>query len=68
MNAALATLANMRKHYRTGVFAYSLETCEEFSADPSDYFMMDDNDVLRDDEGNPMVLAYRVTEIVEVSE
>lgn len=77
MNAIPATLANMRKHYgnaalwepeRLGeVFAWSPDTGEECSANPGDYsFIMTDDDVLRDDEDNPMILAYRVTQIVAV--
>jgi hypothetical protein len=61
-----ATLENMRRFYRAGVFAWSPETAEEYSADPRDYFMLSDDVVLRDDDGNAMVLAYRVAEIVEM--
>jgi hypothetical protein len=67
---AQATLANMRKHYRplpaVQIFAWSPSTDEEYSAHPGDYFMMADDDVLRDSDGEPMILAYRTIEIVAV--
>lgn len=64
----IATLANMRKHYREGVFAWSPDTGEEYSADPGDYFAMSEDSMLRDDNGEPMVLAYRTTSFVILGE
>ena len=58
-----ASLANMRKFYRPGVFAWSPITGDECSADPRDYFMLSDDAILRDDDGHEMYMAYRVEEI-----
>lgn len=63
-----ATLANMREHYKNGVFAWSPSTGEEYSANPGDYFMMSEDDVLRDEYGDPMVLAYKATSFVVIGE
>jgi hypothetical protein len=63
-----ATLANMRKHYTEGVIAWSPTTGEEYSADPGDYFMLGDDDMLKDDGGEPMLLVHRVECMVEVTE
>lgn len=70
----LATKANMRailadynrmfgpssRHVAVpGVFAYSRHTKEECSASPGDYWMMGDNECLKDEHGNDMVLMRR---------
>jgi hypothetical protein len=70
----IATVANMRKHYREArtvrhedgpitvfpvqPFAFSYGTGERYSANPGDYFMLADDEPLRDSEGEPMVLAF----------
>lgn len=64
----IASLANMREHYRDGVMAWSLDTGEEYSADPGDYFLLSDDAVLRDEHGEPMLLACRVTTMIVLGE
>lgn len=64
----IASLANMRDHYRDGIMAWSPDTGEEYSANPGDYFLMADDDVLRDEHGEPMLLAYRATTMVVLGE
>lgn len=72
MSDLLATPGNMRK-LSNGVrtpgaqlFAYSPRTFERYSATPDDYFMLADDEVLTDSEGEPMVLAYAYEEIAIV--
>lgn len=58
----LATLTNMRAHYKDdlSVFALSEGTGEEASANPRDYWWIEhDSDPLVDSEGEPMILARR---------
>ena len=61
-----ATLANMRKVQDTGALAYSPVTGEEFSANPSDYFWLAENDVLQDSEGNPMILVRLISYLQKI--
>jgi hypothetical protein len=63
-----ATLRNMRAHYRNGVFAYSPDTGEECSANPSDYWSLADGDVLTDENDAPMLLVTRQTTYTEIGE
>lgn len=64
----IATIENMRKHYTDGVFAYSIATGEEYSADPSDYFWAHPGWKMTDDNGNPMYLATRHTQMIYVDD
>ena len=72
-----ATPANMRRFQRPNrtlddgstllarqPFAYSPVTDERYSATPGDYWHMEDDDVLRDSEDNPMILVFEVCELV----
>jgi hypothetical protein len=66
----LATLVNMRAveaQETAGVFAFSPYTGERYSANPADYFgaPLDDNEPLRDLEGEPMLLVFERTEYVD---
>lgn len=63
-----ATPANMRKFQDIGyrVFAWSPATNEEFSADPGDYFMLDENTPLFDAEGGECVLVVRISQVLDV--
>ena len=62
-----ATLSNMEKHYQPGVYAYSPYTGEMYSANPRDYFLMDDpEEFLVDGDGNAMLLATREERMVEL--
>ena len=49
-----------------GVVAVSLETGEEYSASPGDYWEAPDDEALLDSAGRPMVLAHRVCKWVPV--
>lgn len=68
-----ATIANMKAveekfgkaHPWHIVFAYSPYTGESCSANPADYWNVDDNVCLKDEDGNEMVLAREVTRIEE---
>jgi hypothetical protein len=60
----LATMENMQKHYAPGVFAFSLNTWEEYSADPADYWQGLDG-ALTDSDGFDMFLARRVITALE---
>ena len=64
----LATVANMEAHADDPtVVAYSPTTGEQCSANPGDYFWMgSDKDVLVDSEGEPMILARRVSFMEEL--
>lgn len=63
----LATRRNMRAVAgRTDVFCWSPRTHEEYSATPGDYFLLGDDEPLLDDDNQPMILARRVTAIVEL--
>lgn len=61
----IATLENMRAHYAEGVFAYSINTGEQYSANPGDYFWLDDGSPLIDEFDEPLVLATSRT-VVEI--
>lgn len=68
----LATPANMREveshqypNARRHVFAYSPTSGEEYSATAEDYWNLPDDEPLRDANGEPMILAHRVTSIVD---
>lgn len=62
-----ATIANMKAvQDDPGVFAYSPFTMEEYSATPGDYWMMADDEYLRDSDGNAMVLARRISFVEEL--
>ncbi len=58
----MATRPNMVKYAREGLVCYSPITGEVNSADAGDYFFIDDEYVIRDDEDMPMVLAVRIPE------
>lgn len=64
----IASLANMREHYRDGIMAWSPDTGEEYSAHPGDYFLMADDDTVLDAHGEPMLLAYRATTMIVIGE
>jgi hypothetical protein len=67
-----ATIGNMKKLCRKfnepiavpGVFAYSYETGEKTSACPGDYFNIDDDVCLKDEDDNEMVLVKEVVMVV----
>lgn len=65
----LATPANMRKAEADGVkgvFSYSPVTNERYSATAADYFQIADDTPLKDETGEPMILATERCEIVPV--
>jgi hypothetical protein len=65
----LATRENMRKYAGLpGVFAYSPTTGEQYSATPGDYFWLPEGEVLTDSDGEPMVLARQVVQVVSAAE
>lgn len=65
----LATVNNMLRVQDTGAFMYSFNTGEEASADPSDYFWMNDGDYVFNDEfDEPMVLMRKVTLLEEIED
>lgn len=78
--SVLATRKNMREYAippkRIGQlivtypqpFAYSAETDERYSASEGDYFLMSDDEPLRDSEGNEMYLMREITRLVDVDE
>lgn len=61
-----ATIENMQEHYHHGVFAYSVTTGEEHSANPADYFWAPKGFAVKGDDGNDMYLARRETRIIYV--
>ena len=70
MNAdtqTLATVKNMREAEARGktCFAFSPTTYEQCSATSGDYFMQADDEPLRDSEGEPMILAVKVTRYLD---
>lgn len=62
----IATPANMKRYYADGVFAWSPNTREEYSATPGDYWHVPEDDPIRDANGDPMVLVVRETRIIEL--
>lgn len=67
----LATPANMRKVEEDGVkgvFSYSPVTNERYSATAADYFQIADDAPLKDETGEPMILATERREIIPCSE
>lgn len=59
-----ATVHNMRLvSDRPGVFAYDPDTGDRWSATPGDYFYMPENEPLRNDAGNVLLLAQEIREI-----
>lgn len=66
----IASVANMREHAGAqdrSVFAFSPATREEYSADANDYFTKPDDWIMRDSEGNEMVLVRRRSTIEEIT-
>lgn len=75
--SVLATVANMHRYYRPSKkvgdcivfpnqpFAYSLNTGERYSANPSDYWSCPEDDPLLDSDGEPMILVFEITKIVD---
>lgn len=62
-----ATVENMRKYEDVqGIFAYSPVTAERYSATPGDYFYFEDGDVLKDEDGCPMILAVEECRVREL--
>ena len=54
----IASYTNMRAHFKPGVHAYSPITGEVYSADPRDYFLMEDpEEYLVDSNGDAMLLV-----------
>jgi len=67
--ATLATIENMELYAGVpGVFAYSRETGEEYSANPGDYWNASAGWTMTDSEGEPMILCKRVCEHVDIAE
>ena len=64
----IATVANMRKVQDTGAIAYSPTTGEEYSANPADYWDMNDDTSLKDETGEPMILVRRVSYLEAIEE
>ena len=62
----LATIENMEKHYRHGVFAWSPLTDDRCSANPGDYFWAAPGWTITDSEGDPMLLVTERRLIEEV--
>jgi hypothetical protein len=67
----IASIGNMRakaiaaKPEEVGtLIAFSPLTGEEYSANPGDYWDMQDKEVLLDSEGEPMILGRQVTNFV----
>ena len=72
-----ATPSNMRRYAQPNIkvgyatvsarqpFAYSPVTDERYSASPGDYWDMPDNEPLRDSEGNPMILVFEVSKLID---
>lgn len=62
----LATVRNMREFSSQGpLVAWSPTTDEQCSADPRDYWLLDDDDPIVDATGEPMVLMRHVPSHVE---
>ena len=55
----IASIENMRMFYKEGepLVAYSPGTGEEYSANPSDYFYTPPQWVMKDQDGEPMILG-----------
>lgn len=64
----LATIENLKTHYREGLVVFSPTTGEEYSANPEDYFWALPSFTLKDCEGNEMFLGTFVRTFVEISE
>lgn len=64
--ATIATLRNMKIHSKDYVFAYSYNTGEGCSADPGDYWHLDEDEPLLDADGGPMVLVFKHSYLQEV--
>ena len=63
-----ATPANMRRYAAAGVVAYDRATGESYSADPSDYWYLPDDQPLEDHEGSPLILAVPFSGMRELKE
>lgn len=65
----VASKANMDRYAdQPRVVAYSPTTGEEFSANPSDYWNAPPEFVLKDHDGDPMILVVAAVRMVDVEE
>ena len=80
----LATVANMRKYQRADKviqtpdgpitiharqpFTYSPNTDERYSATPGDYWNMPEDEPLRDEDGEPMILVFESVSLIDADE
>lgn len=67
VRALVASIANMKTvSDQRGVLAWSPTTGEEFTAHPGDYFTRGMEWIIEDENGEPMILVRRVTQMVIV--